>query len=62
MRYQKIIDSLRAEQMEFAMDLDKTNRHATSIQNRIDKAIATLAKLNQNESFKKSIDSAIKSY
>ncbi len=32
-RYQIIIDGLRAEQMEEAMDLDKTNRYATNIQN-----------------------------
>lgn len=31
-RYQIIIDGLRAEQMEQAMDLDKTNRYATNIQ------------------------------
>jgi hypothetical protein len=48
-RYQIIIDGLRAEQMEQAMDLDQTNRYATNIQNRISKAIATLAALDQHE-------------
>ena len=31
------------------MDLDQTNRYATNIQNRISKAIATLAALDQHE-------------
>jgi hypothetical protein len=49
MRYQIIIDGLRAEQMEEAMDLDKTNRYATNIQNRVAKGIATLAAMDQHE-------------
>lgn len=48
-RYQIIIDGLRAEQMEEAMDLDKTNRYATNIQNRVAKGIATLAAMDQHE-------------
>uniref|UniRef100_UPI00404754DB hypothetical protein n=1 Tax=Polynucleobacter sp. TaxID=2029855 RepID=UPI00404754DB len=48
-RYQIIIDGLRAEQMEQAMDLDKTNRYATNIQNRIAKGVATLAAIDQHE-------------
>jgi hypothetical protein len=48
-RFQIIIDGLRAEQMEEAMDLDKTNRYATNIQNRVAKGIATLAAMNQHE-------------
>lgn len=48
-RYQIIIDGLRAEQMEDAMDLDKTNRYATNIQNRIAKGVATLAAIDQHE-------------
>ena len=48
-RHQIIIDGLRAEQMEQAMDLEKTNRYATNIQNRIAKGIATLAAIDQHE-------------
>jgi len=48
-RYQIIIDGLRAEQMEEAMDLDKTNRYATNIQNRVAKGVATLAAMDQHE-------------
>lgn len=48
-RFQTIIDGLRAEQMEQAMDLDKTNRYATNIQNRIAKGVATLAAIDQHE-------------
>jgi hypothetical protein len=31
------------------MDLDKTNRYATNIQNRVAKSIATLAAMDQHE-------------
>lgn len=48
-RYQIIIDGLRAEQIEEALDLDKTNRYATNIQNRIAKGVATLAAIDQHE-------------
>jgi hypothetical protein len=48
-RYQIIIDGLRAEQMDEAMDLDKTNRYATNIQNRVAKGVATLAAMDQHE-------------
>lgn len=48
-RYQTIIDGLRAEQMEQAIDLDKSQRYATNLQNRMLKGFSALAALNQHE-------------
>jgi hypothetical protein len=44
--------------MELAMDLDKTNRYATNIQNRMAKGISTLAALDQHEYLLKEQDRA----
>ncbi len=48
-RYQIIIDGLRTEQMQLAMDLNQANRYATNSQNRISEVIAILATLDLNE-------------
>ena len=48
-RYQTIIDGLRAEQMEQAIDLDKSQRYATNLQNRMLKGFSALAALGQHE-------------
>ena len=48
-RYQTIIDGLRAEQMEQAIDLDKSQRYATNLQNRMLKGFSSLASLDQHE-------------
>jgi hypothetical protein len=48
-RYQTIIDGLRAEQMEQAIDLDKSQRYATNLQNRMLKGFSALAALDQHE-------------
>ena len=48
-RYQLIIDAIRAKKMQEAMDLDKTNRYATSFQNRIFKGFQMLAVMGQHE-------------
>jgi hypothetical protein len=48
-RYQAIIDGLRAEQMERAIDLDKSQRYATNLQNRMLKGFSALAALDQHE-------------
>lgn len=48
-RYQAIIDGLRAEQMEVAIDFEKTTRYATNFQNRIIKGYSALAALDQHE-------------
>jgi hypothetical protein len=48
-RYQIIIDGIRAEQMQEAMDLEKSTRYATNFQNRIMKGFQTLVALNQFE-------------
>ncbi len=48
-RYQAIIDGLRAEQMEAAIDFEKSTRYATNFQNRIIKGYSTLAALDQHE-------------
>lgn len=49
-RYQKIIDGLKAEKILEALDLDKSSRYATTFQNRILKAFAGLAAIDQHES------------
>ena len=48
-RYQTIIDGLRVEQMEQAIDLDKSQRYATNLQNRMLKGFSALAALDQHE-------------
>jgi hypothetical protein len=48
-RYQAIIDGLRAEQMEAAIDFEKTTRYATNFQNRIIKGYPDLAALDRRE-------------
>jgi hypothetical protein len=49
-RYQKIVDGLKAEKILEALDLDKSSRYATTFQNRILKAFAGLAAIDQHES------------
>jgi hypothetical protein len=48
-RYQAIIDGLRAEQMEAAIDFEKSTRYATNFENRIIKGYSALAALDQHE-------------
>ena len=48
-RYQCIIDGLRAEQMELAIDFEKSTRYATNFQNRMIKGYSGLAALDQHE-------------
>lgn len=48
-RYQLIIDGLRAEQMELAIDFEKSTRYGTNFQNRIMKGYSGLASLDQHE-------------
>lgn len=48
-RYQLIINAIRAKRTQEVMDLDKTNRYATSFQNRIFKGFQMLAVLGQHE-------------
>ncbi len=48
-RYQCIIDGLRAEQMELAIDFEKSTRYGTNFQNRIIKGFSGLAALDQHE-------------
>ena len=52
-RYQTIIDGLRAEQMEQAIDLNKSQRYATNLQNRMLKGFSALAALDQHEALMK---------
>ena len=53
-RYQAIVDGLRAEQMEVAIDMDKTQRYATNLHNRMLKGLSALAALDQHELMMKS--------
>jgi hypothetical protein len=48
-RYQAIIDGLKAEKVLAALDLEKSSRYATTFQNRILKAFAGLAAMDQHE-------------
>lgn len=48
-RYQCIIDGLRAEQMELAIDFEKSTRYATNFQNRIIRGYTGLASFDQHE-------------
>jgi hypothetical protein len=48
--YQVIIDGIRAQQVLEVMDLDRTNRYATSFQNRILKGLQALDTMNKIES------------
>jgi hypothetical protein len=52
-RYQIIIDELRGEQMEQAIDLDKSQRYATNLQNQMLKGFSALAALDQHEALMK---------
>ena len=52
-RYQTIIDGLRAEQMEHAIDLDKSQRYTTNLQNRMLKGFSALAALDHHEALMK---------
>ena len=52
-RYQAIIDGLRAEQIERAIDMDKSQRYATNLQNRMMKGFSALAALDQHEALMK---------
>ena len=47
-RYQCIIDGLRAEQMELAINFEKSTRYATNFQNRMIKGYSGLAALDQH--------------
>ena len=48
-RYQTIIEGIRADQMQEAMDLEKSIKYATNFQNRILKGFAALSQLSQYE-------------
>lgn len=48
-RYETIIAGIRAEQMQEALDLEKSTRYATNFQNRIMKGFQTLVALSQYE-------------
>ena len=48
-RYQILLMGLRAQQIEQAIDLDKSNRYATNLQNRLLKGINALVTLDQIE-------------
>jgi hypothetical protein len=47
--YQIIVDGLRTEQIEQAIDLNKSQRYATNLQNRMLKGSSVLAALDQHE-------------
>ena len=49
-RYQILVIGLRAQKIEEAIDLDKSNRYATYLQNRLLKGINALVSLDQIES------------
>ncbi len=51
--YQCIIDGLRAEQMELAIDFEKPNRYGTNFQNRLIKGFSGLAALDQQEALRR---------
>lgn len=52
-RYQCIIDGLRAEQMELAIDFEKSTRYGTNFQNRLIKGFSGLAALDQHEALRR---------
>ena len=49
MRYQALINAVRARRMRNAVDLDKSTRHGTNFQNRILKGFQMLALMDQYE-------------
>jgi hypothetical protein len=49
MRYQTLINAVRARRMRDAVDLDKSTRHGTNFQNRILKGFQMLALMDQYE-------------
>ena len=53
-RYQLLIDGLRAQQVQTVLDLDKSNRYATNLQNRLLKGFQALHTLDQIDSAKAS--------
>lgn len=57
-RYQILVMGLRAQQIEEAIDLDKSNRYATNLQNRLLKGVNALVTLDQIEANKRSIGQA----
>jgi hypothetical protein len=57
-RYQILVMGLRAQQIEDAIDLDKSNRYATNLQNRLLKGVNALVTLDQIEANKLSMSSA----
>ena len=57
-RYQILVMGLRAQQIEEAIDLDKSNRYATNLQNRLLKGINALVTLDQIEANKLSMSQA----
>ena len=57
-RYQILLMGLRAQQIEQAIDLDKSNRYATNLQNRLLKGINALVTLDQIEANKLSMSQA----
>lgn len=57
-RYEILVMGLRAQQIEDAIDLDKSNRYATHLQNRLLKGINALVTLDQIEANKLSMSSA----
>ena len=57
-RYETLVMGLRAQQIEDAIDLDKSNRYATNLQNRLLKGINALVTLDQIEANKLSMSQA----
>jgi hypothetical protein len=57
-RYQILVMGLRAQQIEEAIDLDKSNRYATNLQNRLLKGVNALVTLDQIEANKLSMSQA----
>jgi len=54
-RYEILVMGLRAQQIEEAIDLDKSNRYATNLQNRLLKGVNALVTLDQIEANKLSM-------
>ena len=57
-RYEILVMGLRAQQIEEAIDLDKSNRYATNLQNRLLKGVNALVTLDQIEANKLSMSQA----
>ena len=58
MRYQILVMGLRAQKIEEAIDLDKSNRYATNLQNRVLKGINALVTLDQIQANQKTMTSS----